>query len=242
MEEKVSKVPAPPYVPYKTFRNFLDRFKQGVPGRVDRGVMNGMSGAVQSQVKTALRYLNLISDHDLPSDAMKRLCRSDGEDRKAALQEIIKAAYPYIFGESHIDFATATGSQLREQIEKKTTASGETVNRCLAFLKDASLDAGMQVSPYVRSNTRRSVGARKSHTKSKQANRDSFQPDPANQSPEKSSHAASGTHKLSAPAQESLLLWGLFQRLPKPGSSWPRAERDQWTQTLSNVLTLEYKE
>ena len=51
MEALVKKVPVPPYVAYKTLKNFVERYKQGLPSRIDRGLMGSMSGAAQSQVK-----------------------------------------------------------------------------------------------------------------------------------------------------------------------------------------------
>ncbi len=231
------KVPAPPYVAYKTFRNFLERFKQGVPGRIDRGVMVGMSGAAQSQIKTALRYLNLISEHDLPSDLMKQLCSSDGDMRKSTLTTIIKSAYPYIFNSPTINFSSATGSQLREQIETTTTASGETVDRCLSFLRDIAVDAGLQVSPYLNQKRQKNGGAgRKSKSPLAKIKEEKIV------DPVREVHHHTPASHPTAPAQDSLLLWGLFQRLPKPGSVWPKTEREQWTVTLNNVLAMEYKD
>jgi hypothetical protein len=46
----------------------------------------------------------------------------------------------------------------------------------------------------------------------------------------------------TAVAQESMLLWGLFQKLPQPRTVWAAADREQWLQTLKNVLLLEYPE
>ena len=63
-------------------------------------------------------------------------------------------------------------------------------------------------------------------------------------------HAATGSthpntkssgHPGSIPAQNSLLLWGLFQRLPPPGTVWSQDDQVHWIETLKNVLTLEYK-
>lgn len=242
MDAPVKKAPAPPYVPYKTLRNFLDRFKQGVPGRIDRGLMGSMSGAVQSQVKTALRYLGLISEHDIPSELMKRICASEGEERQQALRTVLKAAYPYIFGEQGLDFSTATGSQLREVIEHNTTASGETLNRCMAFLKEAAEDAGVAISPYF-TGAARNGSARKQRTATPKKRTDAEKRPENPESGGREHHDPPHVRNLpTAAAQESLLLWGLFQRLPKPGSVWPKAQREQWLQTLQNVIGLEYQE
>ena len=237
MEATDKKAPTPPYVPYKTLRNFLDKFQHGVPGRIDRGLMGTMSGALQSQVTTALKYLRLISEAGIPSDSMKRLVLAEGEERKKILKSVITEAYPFIFREG-FNLASATASQLREEFEEKTTASGETVRRCMAFLKDAAQEAGIAVSPYITQKAARGAGQRAKRVGT--SPRSGRELPPNSETPEPQHQQHSKRHPIEA--QDSLLLWGLFQRLPKPGSVWPRAERDRWTETLNNVLGLEYKD
>lgn len=228
------KTPTPPYVAYKTFKNFVGKFQQGVPGRIDRDLMGSMSGAAQSQVITALKYLGFISENNLPLDSMKRFVASDEEDRKIALSAILQRAYPYLFGDG-FDLESATASQLREAIENNTSATGETVNRCIAFFKDAAQDAGIVVSKYITQKKPRSVIPKKRNGALKASGNDITKNDPP-----PPAHPNHQPPKIEA--QNSMLLWGLFQRLPKPGSVWPKQQRDQWTETLNNVLALEYKE
>lgn len=230
------KAPSPPYVAYKTFKNFLEKFKQGVPGRIDRDLMGTMSGAVQSQIVTTLRYLGMISENSLPLDPMKQFVVSEGEERKKILKSILSRAYPFLF-DGHFNLATATASQLREEIESKTAATGETVTRCIAFFKDAATDAGVAVSPYIMQRKPRGSGGKKRNGNATKKSTEVESPINTNKPTDHSQSA-----HASIEAQKSLLLWGLFQRLPKPGSVWPKAERDQWTDTLQNVLALEYKE
>jgi uncharacterized protein DUF5343 len=231
--ESEKKLPTPPYVAYKTFRNFLDKFKQGVPGRIDRDLMGSMSGAAQSQVTTALKFLGFISENNLPLDSMKRFVAAEAEDRRVALEAILHKAYPYLFGDG-FNLSSATASQLRETIEANTGATGETVNRCIAFFKDAAQDAGINVSKYITQKKPRMVGAKKRNGSGKSGDGEAGKiapPPPVDQ-----------YQPQRIEAQNSMLLWGLFQRLPKPGSVWPKQQRDQWTETLNNVLALEYKE
>ena len=84
--ETAEKKPVPPYVAYKTLSNFVDRFKQGLPGRIDRGLMGSMSGAAQSQVTTALRYLGMISENGLPTQVMRQYATGEEAARRAALE------------------------------------------------------------------------------------------------------------------------------------------------------------
>ena len=231
--EAAEKKPVPPYVAYKTLSNFVDRFKQGLPGRIDRGLMGSMSGAAQSQVTTALRYLGMISENNLPTQIMRQYATGEESERRTALRQMLEKSYPFIFDKS-FDFATATASQLREVFEANTTATGETVGRCIAFLKDAAADAGISISPFIMQKKARASGPRKKIANSRRQE----------QGPEPSAAPQSyATHKTpTAPAQSSMLLAGLFQRLPAPGSTWSRSDREQWLQTLQNVLVLEYPE
>lgn len=232
MEIVEKKKAAPPYVAYKTLKNFLEKFKQAIPARIDRGLMGSMSGAAQSQVTTAMRYLGMISENGLPTKALHEYASGDEHKRKEALFGMLMSSYPFVFGNPEIfSMKTATALQLREAFEANTTATGETLGRCIAFLKEAALDAGVQVSPYILQKKARTPGARK------RAN--------AQRKEEKSvdTVAANVAHVPSPqpiPAQASLLLSGLFQRLPKPGTKWQKEERERWVQTLQNVLLLEY--
>jgi hypothetical protein len=236
METTEKKKAAPPYVAYKTLSNFLERFKQGVPGRIDRGLMASMSGASQSQVTTALRYLGMISENGIPTTLMRRYVTGEENERKEALREMLSASYPFIF-QGEFDLSSATASMLREAFEANTTATGETIGRCVAFLKDAALDAGVAVSPFILQKKARTPGARKKQTAGRREDRVAEKPVETAPPPP---HAP--VKPLEIPAQASLLLSGLFQRLPTPGKVWTKADREQWLQTLQNVLLLEYPE
>lgn len=237
METSEKKAAAPPYVAYKTLANFLDRFKQGLPGRIDRGLMGSMSGAAQSQVTTALRFLGMISENNIPQPIMRRYVSGEEADRKAALREALEKSYPFIFS-GQFDISTATAHMLRENFAANTSASGETISRCIAFLKDAAADAGIEVSPYILQKSARGASGAKKRTPVKKFS------SPLVESIFQNAPQVGGAppKPASFAAQSSLLLMGLFHRLPAPGSNWGREERERWMQTLSNVLLLEYPE
>jgi len=234
MESTDKRKPAPPYVAYKTLSNFLERFKQGLPGRIDRGLMSSMSGAAQSQVTTTLRYLGMISENNIPTPLMKRYVTGEETERKAALREMLEKSYPFIF-DGVFDFSTATASQLRETFASNTTATGETLGRCMSFLKDAALDADIHVSPFILQKKARTPGVKKKTVAPRREEK------PQEKVIAPSTHQQQ-QHPPTMPAQGSLLLWGLFQRLPKPGTPWIKEERERWELTLKNVLMLEYPE
>lgn len=238
MEATEKKKAVPPYVAYRTLVNFLDRFKQGIPGRIDRGLMASMSGAAQSQVTTALRYLGMITENNLPTLVLREYAAGEEVERKNALRGMLQLAYPFIFGEE-FDLSTATASQLREAFAKHTSATGETLQRCINFFKDAAADADIVVSPYITQKQARNQGSRKKavprrEEKSLERSTPSQSRTPAAQ--------PMPTAQPPLPALTSLLLRGLFERMPKPGMPWPREDRDHWMRTFENILILEYPE
>lgn len=235
--EATEKKAIPPYVAYATLSNFIDRFKQGLPSRIDRGLMGSMSGAAQSQVLTAMRYLGMISENGLPTPLMKQYATGEEGERKNALGKMLVAAYPFLFDTEAFNISFATGQQLRETLEANTSATGETLDRCMSFVKDAARDAGWTVSPYI-AQTSRSAARRKPVAKPRATPKTAGKSRPASATTHPAQHAS----LTELPAQNSLLLSGLFQRLPKPGTIWEKDERERWVQTLHNVLLLEYPE
>ena len=69
----IAKKPLPPYVPYRTFTNFLDSLKRGIPQRIDRSLMGSTAGSLQGQLMQAFGYLNLITDDGTPTEKLEHL-------------------------------------------------------------------------------------------------------------------------------------------------------------------------
>lgn len=237
---------APPYIAYRTFRNFVDSLRVAMPGRIDRSVMHTMSGGAQGQMMHALRTMDLVSQQGLPTETFKRLVIAEGVERQKALSTALHSGYPFLFSPS-IDLATATGKQLLEQFAD-VPLSGDTVKRSVSFFLAAAKDAGIALSPYFkkiqsRSNPTKRAGADGSlDTDDADASRKP-RPRTIRYMTGRAEQQKPAERELPAiPAQDSLLLWGLFQRLPKPGAMWPRIQREQWLQTLQNVFSLEYQD
>ncbi len=161
MEDANEKKRIPPYVPYKTLINLFDGLKVGIPARIDRGVLGSSSGAVQAQIFSALKFLDLMSDKGIPTERLTRLVNSEGVERKSAFKETLTAAYPFLFN-GEIDLKRITSLQLRE-LFVGAGASGETVQKCIAFFTNAANDNGIELSPHigkVRSPNVRNGGSR----------------------------------------------------------------------------------
>lgn len=139
----------PPYVSYKTFINFLDNLKsQAIPTRLDRSVkiFESMSWANQNQLKSALRYLNLITEDADITTVLENLVHSEGIKREEALKNILIPAYPFIF-ENGLDLERATHRQLEERFDQ-TGATRDTLRKCIAFFLKAAKGAGIKLSPH----------------------------------------------------------------------------------------------
>lgn len=137
---------APPYVAYKTFRNFTESLRAAMPSRIDRSVMHKLSGAAQSHILSALRSMNFVSNQGLTTEAFREFVNSEGEERQAALTAAIKVGFPFLFDGS-IELSTATGKQLLEKFGS-TPFHGNTLRRSVAFFLAAAKDARLTVSPY----------------------------------------------------------------------------------------------
>jgi hypothetical protein len=135
----------PPYVPFKTFTNFVDSLVQGMPGRIDRTVVSTMSGAMQNQLFASLRYLGLIDEQGIPQDALVQLVEAQGPDRQRILKSILQNSYTFLFSASGFSLANATWGQFEGQF-KGTGASGDTIRKCIAFFLAAAKDAEIPLS------------------------------------------------------------------------------------------------
>ncbi len=138
----------PPYLSYKTFRNFLDSLKITMPSRIDKSVMPNFSGANQSWLIGTLKYLKLITEDGLPIPELGKLARAEGDERKKILKDIIIAAYPFLFTKP-FSLQSATPRQIEEEFNK-TAATGETVKKCIAFFLAAAKDANIELSTFLK--------------------------------------------------------------------------------------------
>ena len=151
--EQESRKQAPPYISYKTFRGFLESLRvNGIPGRIDRSVMPSMSGAAQSSLVSALKFLGLMSPDTVPTDLLKSLVKSSAEERKKILHQLITTSYSFL-SDGHFDLKTATARQLEEAFNN-AGASGETGKKCISFFLGVAREAGLPLSKYLEKYTK----------------------------------------------------------------------------------------
>jgi hypothetical protein len=136
----------PPYVPYRSFRNFLEILREGIPARIDRSVWGQrVSGGSGIQLMTALRVLGLIDQNGRPGRDLESLVNSEGDARRQALRAVLERFYAPVF---RLDLDRATRAQFHEAFRAFGTKEGVLV-KCEAFFIQAAQDAGVELSPFI---------------------------------------------------------------------------------------------
>src|SRR6266436_7212435 len=157
----------PPYLPYTTFKNVVTNLNKNgiIPARIDKTVLAGQSGGMQSWLWAALRFFDLIDEGKAPTEELKSLVRAEGDERKKIWRRIFDRSYQPIIG--NLDLATVTLGMLHEKFAAQDLA-GETVRKCHSFYAAAAEDAGIALPPQLKANTRLR-GPRKARKKSGKA-------------------------------------------------------------------------
>lgn len=155
------KVLAAAYVPFKTFLTSLDHLKgHGVPNIIDRSVFPSFSGAVQSQVISALTFLELITDKGIPTKELDELV-NDVDHRKANIKKILEKKYKNLFD---ADLARITPSQFESLFSPEIYGvSGDTKKKSRTFLFYALDFAGVPYSKLLTQRTRSSKSKSKTN-------------------------------------------------------------------------------
>ena len=153
----------PPYVSYRTFRNFVDGLQQGMPARIDRSYWGDRySGSSGTQLMTALRFLSLVDNDGIPTTRMRQLVSAKGGQRSEILRQIAYSAYDFISARS-LDPQIATYAQLEEAFYNIYQVTGDVCRKCIKFFISLENDAGVALSPFImkKSRTARSGAGRK---------------------------------------------------------------------------------
>lgn len=149
MSEQESPRHPPAYVPYDTFEHFIGTLKQvGVtPDGIDRSHMPRMSGALQSHLVAALKFLQLTTPTGQRMDALDRLVQAHGTDGwKASLAAVVEPAYAPIIGD--LNLKTGTARKLREKFKEASGLDGATLDKAIRFYLKALKATGAEVSPH----------------------------------------------------------------------------------------------
>lgn len=158
MDSKKERGPVPPYVAYRTFKAFLLSLKQGVPHRIDKSIMTSLSGGVQSQLIQALKFFDLIAPDGAPNQSLHVLVKvADADDQyPTVLKNLLVRCYPFLFTVPDRNLEKMTAGQLQEHFAQ--VATGDTVQKCIAFFIPAAKDAGIKLGHYLIARKKRSGG------------------------------------------------------------------------------------
>ena len=226
------KLPAPPYVAFRTFKTFLDWLGEvGVPSRIDRSFWGQkLSGGTGIQVIAALRFFGLVNRDGVPDPALETMAK-DVEQRKAMLTALMARYNEALNG---LDLERATAGELDERF-RRYDVSGETFAKVVTFFVQAAQYCGMPVSPYI---TKRKRIAR--------PNGGAAQPRRRGRPP-KTKVEARETEAIAVRFTQDIDSLGLhpavtplLRDLNRIGANWDKAEHDKWVATFLAVLDYAY--
>ena len=156
----------PPYVSYRTFRNFVDGLQPGIPSRIDRSYWGERySGSTGTQLMTALRFLGLIDSDGIPAIRLRQLVSAKGVQRSQVLNQIAHSSFDFLM-EKSIDLQVATYSQLEQAFYSSYQVTGDVTRKCIKFFVSLQSDAGATMSPFIVKKSRAitASGGRKSNS------------------------------------------------------------------------------
>jgi len=149
-----SRKSLPPYVSYRTFRNFLDGLQLGMPSRIDRSYWGDrLSGSNGIQMMTALRFLGLIDNDGIPQTRLRQLVSARGTQKSEILKQIAYTAFSFL-SERSLDPQVATYSQLEEAFYNTYQVTGDVARKCIKFFVSLESDAGIILSPFIMKKSR----------------------------------------------------------------------------------------
>lgn len=149
MTSEKSRKRLPPYISYRTLRNFISRLQAQIPARIDRSYWGEtLSGSTGTQLIAALRFLGLIDSGGKPSNRLRLLVPAKGEQQAEILREISSEAYDFVFGSS-LDIQNATYSQLEEVFHDTFQLTPDVCRKCIKFFVSLATEARIPLSPFM---------------------------------------------------------------------------------------------
>ena len=214
----------PPYVSYRTFRNFLDGLQVGVmPSRIDRSYWGDrLSGTTGTQLISALRFLNLVDAAGVPTNRLRMLVAARGPQRNELLRQMTFEAFAPLM-KAGLDPQNATYSQLEEIFHNNFDLGGDVSRKCIKFFIMLAGDAGVHLSPFITKrlkSPRTGTNTKNSKRVSARTNRNEVVPNGADEVPAQS---------LS---WEQLVL----SKFPTFDPAWPDELKLRWFEAFGQLL------
>ena len=134
-----------PYVSFKTFQSGVQALRShGLPEQIDRSVWLSKSGADQTALLSAFRFLGLIDAKDRAQPPLEKLVEAPegAPAEKEVLGTAIRQSYADLFQQN---LETITPVQLAEAIGKYGP-TGSTRDRAVRFFLKAAAHCGVKIS------------------------------------------------------------------------------------------------
>ena len=190
-----------------------------MPARIDRSVWGQrISGSTGIQLMTGLRALELVDDDGRPTPDLERLTGLDGDERRTALQVLLRRHYGPVF---ELDLPRATRSQFREAFRSFGAKEG-VLAKCEAFFIQAAQDAGLELSSYVLAGRHVSRRSSSGSSRSRQQPVERPAPQPA---------AAASAQGAGVSIAEMVL-----RKYPDFDAAWDAATQQKWFDGMTKLM------
>lgn len=224
----------PPYTSFQSIKTMLAQFKEhALPDRIDRSVLTNFSGAVGSQILTALKFLRLTDQQGHPTAALRSLVDAYGTDEyPIALKAIIEDAYAPIFD---LNLATCSPSQFFEKFKRTYSGADDVIRKSVTFFLNAASDAAIPVSSFIMKARKPRVAAAKRRLSKSPA---------ANKGREPDEHLEEEDDPPPPPpAKGNGFLDKLMEKFPALDPAWPDEVKAKWFDAFRELMaTAESKE
>ena len=145
----IEKKRLPPYVSYRTFRTFIVRLQERMPGRIDNGYRSEtLSGSSGVQMMTGMRFLGLVDELEKPTSQLKQLTQAKADQQTAVLADIARRSYKFVFDLPNYD-KDATYDQLVERFGDNFQLKPDVCRKCVKFFVSMAADAQIPLSPFM---------------------------------------------------------------------------------------------
>jgi hypothetical protein len=112
-------------------------------------------------LRGTLLFLNLMAPDGQPTPKLNQLLKSDGEEQREVLAEIVRQAYGSFF--AHLDLTKATQAQVKEHF-KLRGASGDIGRKCLSFFLSIAAEGNVTLSSHLMKSSPRGRGKKVAST------------------------------------------------------------------------------
>jgi hypothetical protein len=138
----------PPYIPFKTFKRFLEILKETVtPDVIDSSVLSKFSGSDKAALLPAIKFLGITDkENKVIRKRLEPLVKSfKTEEWGKVFGEVVKSSYEEIIND--LPLSTATMKQLEDRFK---TADPSIIPKAIRFFKAASNEVGIELSSFIK--------------------------------------------------------------------------------------------